>query len=294
MIERIMVVGAGLMGSGIAQVAAQANYTVVLNDLMEAGVQQGQDAIRKNLRARVDAGKMQSLEKERIEGRIVPSTTLEDAKDVDFVIEAVFEDFEVKRDVFQTIDRICRPEVIFASNTSSILITKLASTVRRQDRFVGMHFFSPVPATKFVEIIGGLRTTMEAITTAQEMVKRMKKESIQVKDVPGFLVNRINNAVRNEAYNCLMEGIATIGEIDTAVKLALGYPMGPFELADMVGLDINLRVALSLYDGYKDPRWRPSVMLEKLVACGDLGRKTGKGWYDYSTGEKKPRKDLQL
>jgi len=293
MIETIMVVGAGFMGSGIAQVASQAEYNVILNDLDQSRLQRGLKAIEENLNRRVNAGKMNLTDKQSIERRINPSTNVDDAKAADFVIEAVFEDFEVKKNVLQTIDEICRPEVIFASNTSSILITKLASTVRRQGSFVGMHFFSPVPATKLVEIVGGLRTTIETIVAAQEIVNRMQKVSIRVKDVPGFLVNRINNAMRNEAYNCLMEGIASVEEIDIAVKLALGHPMGPFEVADMVGLDIALSVAESLFNGYRDIRWRPNVLLEKLVIAGDLGRKTGMGWYNYSAGQKTPRHDLQ-
>ena len=191
-------------------------------------------------------------------------------------------------------EEICPPPVLFASNTSSIPITELATATRRPDRFAGMHFFSPVPVMKLVEIIRGLKTADETVQVIKELTDRIGKVGVFVKDGPGFLVNRVNAALRNEVYNCLAEGVATIEDIDKALKFGLGHPMGPFELGDFVGLEIGLAVAETLWENFKDPKWRPALSLRKLVASGDLGRKTGKGWYDYTSGEKKPRTDIHL
>ena len=289
-----MVVGAGLMGGGIAQVAAQNGYNVVLNDVAPEFVDKGFNTIAKNLDGQVKKEKMTAAQKDEILGRIKKSTNLEDAKDVDFIIEAAFENFEVKKDIFQKLDGICRQEVIFASNTSSIPITSLATATKRPARFIGMHFFSPVPVMRLVEVIPALKTSEETTKITEAVAMKMKKETVRVKDVPGFLVNRINAAFRAEVYNCLQEGVATLEDIDKAVKLGLNHPMGPFELADFVGIEIGLNVFKTLYEGYKDPKFRPAFILEKLVQSGDLGRKTGKGWYDYTSGEKKPRTDINF
>ncbi|MBW2334312.1 MAG: 3-hydroxyacyl-CoA dehydrogenase family protein [Deltaproteobacteria bacterium] len=292
--KKITVMGAGFMGSGIAQVAAQAGYNVILNDVTQQNVENGMENISKNLERRVGKGKLSVDTKLSVMNLISKSANLEDAKDSDFIIEAIFEDFDTKKKVFQKLDRICRQDVIFASNTSSISITKLAATVNRPDRFIGMHFFAPVPAVKLVEIIRGIKTSVETVNMTEEIVSKIRKESVRVKDVPGFLVNRINHALRNEAYRCLAENVACIQDIDKAVKYGLGHPIGPFELADFLGLDVNLNVAKILYDGYKDVRWCPNILLEQLVVSGDLGRKTGKGWYDYTSGEMKPRTDIEI
>ena len=281
------------MGSGIAQVAAEAGYEVLLYDISNEAVERGIGNVSKNLAKQVEKGKMSAEAKDAALARIVRSTSLEDAKDVDYVIEAVFENFELKKEIFQKLDEICKPEAILGTNTSSIPITKIAATVKRPDKFIGIHFFSPVPVMQLVEIICALKTSPETVAVTEEICKQMKKVTVRVKDVPGFLVNRINNALRNEAYNCMVEGVASIEDIDTALKLALRHPMGPFELADFVGLDVGLGVATSLYEGYKDAKWRPNMVLQQLVQSGDLGRKTGKGWYDYTSGEKKPRTDIQ-
>jgi len=291
-IRKIMVVGAGLMGSGITQVAVQAGYDVILNDTTEALAKKGAATLADNLDRQVKKGKMTEDEKAALTAKVTLSTSIEDAAGADFVIEAAFENFEVKRTIFRKLDGLCGPATIFATNTSSLPITKLAASVNRPDRFIGMHFFSPVPVMTLVEIIRGLKTSAETIAETEAVVERMGKESVRVKDVPGFLVNRINTALRLEAYNCLAEGVATIEDIDKALKLALRHPMGPFEVADFVGLDVGLAVIRSLFDGYKDIKWRPSMLLENLVESGDLGRKTGKGWYDYTSGEKKPRNDV--
>lgn len=293
-IQKIMVVGSGLMGSGIAQVAIQAGYDVLLNDTTEALVKKGETTLSNNLDRQVKKGKMSETDKAALMGKVRLSTSLDDAVAADFVVEAAFENFEVKRGIFQKIDKVSRPDVILATNTSSLSITKLAAAVSRPDKFIGMHFFSPVPVMALVEIIRSLKTSEETMAVTEAIVAKMGKESVRVKDVPGFLVNRISGALRAEAYNCLAEGVATIEDIDKALKLALRHPMGPFEVADFVGLDVGFAVARSLHEGYKDVKWRPSMLLEQLVVSGDLGQKTGKGWYDYTSGEKKPRKDVKF
>jgi 3-hydroxybutyryl-CoA dehydrogenase len=257
-------------------------------------MERGIAMIHKSLDGQIKKGKMTAEDKAAILSRIKLTTEWEDAKDVDFVIESIAEDYEPKRAAFEKLDGICRPDAIFATNTSSIPITRLATTVKRPDKFVGMHFFNPVPAMRLVEIVKGLKTSLDTIVISEKLVHSMKKETVRVKDVPGFLVNRINQAFRNEAYHCLSEGVASIEDIDKAAKLALNHPMGPFEVADLVGLDIGLNVLKSLHESYKDPKWWPSMNLEQLAESGDLGRKSGKGWYDYSSGEKKPRTDVEF
>jgi 3-hydroxybutyryl-CoA dehydrogenase len=293
-IKRIMVVGAGFMGSGIAQVMAAAGYEVVLSDITDEFIRKGMAAIEKNLSAGVAKGKLAEADKTATLGRIAATTELAKAGDCDLVIEAIIENKQAKLDLFRRLEEICPPHVLFASNTSSIPITELATATKRPDRFAGMHFFSPVPVMKLVEIIRGLKTADETVQAIKEITDRIGKVGVSVKDGPGFLVNRVNAALRNEVYNCLTEGVATIEDIDKALKFGLGHPMGPFELGDFVGLDIGLAVAETLWENFKDPKWRPALSLRKLVASGDLGRKTGKGWYDYTSGEKKPRTDIHL
>ncbi|MBA4422977.1 MAG: 3-hydroxybutyryl-CoA dehydrogenase [Syntrophus sp. (in: bacteria)] len=293
-IRRIMVIGAGFMGSGIAQVMAAAGHEVVLGDIAEEFIARGMDAVAKNLAGHVAKGKLSEADREAIIGRINPTTKLVPAKECDLIIEAIIENKQAKLDLFKQLEEICPPHVIFASNTSSIPITELATATRRPDKFAGMHFFSPVPVMKLVEIIRGLKTSDATIQVISDLTNKIGKIGVFVKDGPGFLVNRVNAALRNEVYNCLAEGVATIEDIDKALKFGLGHPMGPFELGDFVGLDIGLAVAETLWDNFKDPKWRPSLLLKKLVASGDLGRKTGKGWYDYTSGEKKTRTDIHL
>lgn len=293
-IKIIMVIGAGFMGSGIAQVMAASGYEVVLHDIADEFVKKGMTTVEKNLKSNVQKGKLTESEKEAIVKRITTTTSLALAKDCDLLIEAVIEKKQDKMDLFRQLDGFCPPGVVFATNTSSIPITELATATRRPDKFVGMHFFSPVPVMKLVEIIRGLKTSDATAQVIKELTERIGKVGVLVKDGPGFLVNRINMALRNEVYNCLAEGVASIEDIDKALKFGLGHPMGPFELQDFVGLDIGLAVAETLWDNFKDPKWRPALSLRKLVASGDLGRKSGKGWYDYTSGEKKPRTDINL
>ena len=293
-VKTIMVIGSGLMGGGIAQVAAQAGYNVIMNDLNMELIDRGFSTIARLLEGQVKKEKLTAAEKDATLARISKSPDLEEAKKADFIIEAAFENLKVKESIFRKLDAICREDVIFASNTSSIPITTLATATKRPDRFIGMHFFSPVPVMRLVEIIRALKTSEETTKVTEEIAAKMKKETVRVKDVPGFLVNRVNAAFRAEVYNCLLEGVATLEDIDKAIKLGLNHPMGPFELGDFVGLDIGLNVFKTLYEGYKDPRFRPALILEKLVQSGDLGRKTGKGWYDYTSGERKPRTDIKF
>ena len=293
-IKRIMVIGAGFMGSGIAQVMAAAGYDVVLMDVADGFVRKGMAAIEKNLAGSVAKGKLAEADKTATLGRIIATTELTPAKDCDLIIEAIIENKQAKMDLYRQLEEISPPHVFFASNTSSIPITELATATKRSDRFAGMHFFSPVPVMKLVEIIRGLKTADATIQVIRELTERIGKVGVFVKVGPGFLVNRVNAALRNEVYNCLAEGVATIEDIDKALKFGLGHPMGPFELGDFVGLEIGLAVAETLWENFKDPKWRPALSLRKLVASGDLGRKTGKGWYDYTSGEKKPRTDIHL
>ena len=293
-IKRIMVIGAGFMGAGIAQVMAAAGYDVILMDVADGFVRKGMAAIEKNLAGSVAKGKLAETDKTATLGRIIATTELAPARDCDLVIEAIIENRQAKMDLYRQLEEICPPHVFFASNTSSIPITELATATKRPDRFAGMHFFSPVPVMKLVEIIRGLKTADATVQAIKEITDRIGKVGVFVKDGPGFLVNRVNAALRNEVYNCLAEGVATIEDIDKALKFGLGHPMGPFELGDFVGLDIGLAVAETLWENFKDPKWRPALSLRKLVASGDLGRKTGKGWYDYTSGEKKPRTDINL
>ncbi len=293
-VKEIMVVGAGFMGAGIAQVGAQAGYTMRVYDISQAAVDKGIASVAKILSKNVEKGKITEEAKKATMALIIPSLDLADAKDSDLVIEAVLENEALKKDIFQKLDGICKPECILATNTSSIPITQLAAAVNRPDKFIGMHFFSPVPVMKLCEIIRGMKTSDETVAVTKEVADKMGKVTVIAKDVPGFIVNRINSAMRNEAYRCLEEGVASVEDIDKAMKNGANHPMGPFELADFVGLDVGFNVIKTLYAGYKDVRFAPNATLEKLVICGDLGRKSGKGWYDYSSGERKPRNDVKF
>jgi len=291
-VQSIMVVGAGLMGGGIAQVAAQNGYEVVLSDVSHELVEKGYERIAGLLEGQVRKDRITAGDREATLARIRTTSRLEVAREVDLVIEAAYESLTVKKDIFEKLDELCPGEIIFASNTSSIPISTLATATNRPDRFIGMHFFSPVPLMRLVEIIRGLKTSEDTTRTAEAVAARMQKETVRVKDVPGFLVNRINAAFRAEAFRCLLEGVASLEDIDKAVRMGLNHPVGPFELADFVGLEIGLSVFKTLHEGYKDPKFAPPLLLEKMVQGGDLGRKTGKGWYDYTSGERKPRTDV--
>ncbi len=293
-IKKIMVIGAGFMGAGIAQVGAQAGYEMYLYDISAATVEKGIAGVKKLFSKKVEKGTMTQEALDSTMALIKPSSSLEDGADADLVIEAVYENADLKKDIFSKLDAICKPECILATNTSSIPITSIAASVKRTDKFIGMHFFSPVPVMKLCEIIRAIKTSDETIQIVVEVAQKMGKVTVVAKDVPGFIVNRINSALRCEAYKCMEEGVASIEDIDKAMKAGANHPMGPFELADFVGLDVNYSVLSTLYAGYKDSKFAPNLTLEKLVTAGDLGRKSGKGWYDYTSGEKKPRTDVKF
>ncbi|MFH0976937.1 MAG: 3-hydroxyacyl-CoA dehydrogenase family protein [Spirochaetota bacterium] len=283
-IKTIGVVGAGSMGNGIAQVAAQAGYNVVMRDIEDRFVDNGMKNIDKMLSKSVEKGKMSADDKKAVMGRIRGTTKMEDLKNVDFVIEVVLEIMDVKKKVFAELDQITRPEVILASNTSSMSITEIATATKKPDKVVGMHFFNPVPLMKLVEVIRGMSSSDETIKTTLELTKKMGKEAVEVKvDMPGFLVNRLMLAVTVEALKLYETGIASIEDIDKAAKLGLNYPMGPFELMDFTGLDINYHVIKYFFEELpKELKWNLPLSLKHMVTSGKLGKKTGKGWYNYS------------
>jgi len=280
-IKRVMVVGAGQMGSGIAQVAAQAGLEVMLNDLKDEFVNRGLGVITKNLERSVAKGKITEEEKAAVLSRIKPSTSLQDAVDADIVIEAAVENMEVKTQIFKELDQITYPHVILATNTSSLPITEIAAVTRRPDKVIGMHFMNPVPVMKLVEIIRGLATSDETFNLVKELSERLGKVPVEVNDAPGFVSNRVLMPMINEAIYCVYEGIATPEAVDEVMKLGMNHPMGPLALADLIGLDTCLYIMEVLYDGFKDSKYRPCPLLRKYVAAGWLGRKTGRGFYVY-------------
>jgi len=282
-IKKIGVLGAGVMGSGIAQVAAQSGFEVVMRDIADEFVQKGLKNIEAFLNKGVEKGKVTPEEKEAALGRIKGTTAVEDLKDVDFVIEAVIEDLELKKKVFKEMDELTRSEVILATNTSSMSITEIAASTSRPDKVVGMHFFNPVPLMRLVEVIKGLETSDETVDVTWKLAERLGKTPVLVKkDTPGFIVNRIMLPQLMEAIRIYEEGIASMEDIDKAVKLGLNYPMGPFELMDLTGLDISYFV--NEYFRKELPQELKHVTphaLKAKVRAGKLGRKTGEGWYKY-------------
>jgi 3-hydroxybutyryl-CoA dehydrogenase len=280
-VARVFVVGAGQMGNGIAQVSAHAGYDTIMYDISEELVNKGLAVIRKNLDRSVSKGKVAQEERDAILGRIKTSTSLEDAAETDLVIEAVIENFEIKKEIFQKLDNIAPNHAILASNTSSLPITQLAAVTKRPEKFIGMHFMNPVPVMKLVEIIRGLATADEVYDIIEKTSLKMGKVPVWCKDVPGFVSNRVLQVMINEALWELYEGIAPAQNIDNIMKLGMNHPMGPLELADLIGLDTVLAILNVLYEGYGDPKYRPSPLLKQYVQAGWLGRKTGLGIYDY-------------
>ena len=280
-IEKIGVVGAGIMGSGIAQVASSAGYNVVLNDIEDRFLDRGLASISKSLERMVKKEKITPEDKDAIVKRIAWSTSLDDLKDVDFVVEAVIEDKPLKLDIFKRLDSICREEVILSSNTSSISITSMAAVTNRPDKVIGMHFINPVPVMKLIEVIKGLDTSEGTRKIVFDLAKKMGKKPVMAEDFPGFVSNRVLQVMINEGIYCLYEGIGTRESIDEIMKLCANHPMGPLELADLIGLDTVLNILEVLYEGYCDPKYRPCPLLKKYVEAGLLGRKTGRGFYEY-------------
>jgi 3-hydroxybutyryl-CoA dehydrogenase len=283
-IKTIGVLGAGVMGNGIAQVAAMAGYNVIMRDIEDRFVEGGLKNIDKFLAKSVEKGKMTAEQKSGIMGKIKGTTKMEDLKDVDYVVEVVLEVMDVKKKVFAELDALTRPEVILASNTSSMSLTEMATAVKKPDKVVGLHFFNPVPLMRLVEVIRGMRTSDETVAVSMDLAKKLGKEAVEVKmDIPGFLVNRLMIPHFVEAVQLFEKGIASKEDIDKAAKLGLNYPMGPFELMDLTGLDIGLAVTQYFHDNLpKELKWDPPLVWENMVKSGLLGRKVGKGWYDYN------------
>ena len=280
-IKKVAVIGGGTMGNGIAHVFAQSGYDVVLieqsDDLLEKAI----GIIAKNLGRLVKKEKISQEDADAAVARIEKSTSLDDAKDAQLVIEAVFESFEVKKEIFEKLDKVCAKDAILASNTSSIPITQIAAVTGRPEKVIGMHFMNPVPMMKLVEIIRGIATSDETRDNVFAAAESVGKTPVEVNDFPGFISNRVLIPMINEAIYCLYEGVADKEAIDTVLKLGMAHPMGPLTLADLIGLDICLDIMEVLYEGFADSKYRPCPLLRQMVQAGYLGRKTGKGFYDY-------------
>jgi len=283
-IKKVGVLGAGAMGNGIAQLAAQIGCDVILRDIKDEFVERGIKNIDKFLSRSVEKGKLEAAEKDVILGRIKGTTDMSQLKDVDFVVEAVIEDLDLKKSVFKELDELCHPEVILATNTSSMSLTEIASATSRPDKVCGMHFFNPAPLMRLVEVIRGFSTSDETVEITTGLAKKMGKVTVEVKkDSPGFIVNRIMIPHMIEAIKIVEEGIASMEDVDTAVKNGLNYPMGPFELMDLTGIDVCYFVAEYFYKELnKESKWASPNLLKTMIRANKLGRKTGAGWYDYT------------
>jgi len=281
-IKKIGVVGAGTMGNGISQVCAAAGYDVTMVDINEAAVKRGMDAIAKSLDRLLAKQKISEADKNAILGRIKPATRMEDLAAADIAIEAATENVQLKLKIFGDLDRIAKPEAILASNTSSISLTLIAGATKRPAQVIGMHFFNPVPMMQLVEVIRALQTSDATYQSVRDLASKVGKAPVEVKNSPGFVANRILLPMLNEAVYCLYEGLAKPEDIDTVMKLGMAHPMGPLALADLIGLDTCLSILEVLYDGFKDSKYRPCPLWREMVDAGYLGRKSGRGFYDYT------------
>ncbi|MGB3863467.1 MAG: 3-hydroxybutyryl-CoA dehydrogenase [Candidatus Aminicenantaceae bacterium] len=280
-INKIGIIGSGTMGTGIAQVAATSGFKVFLNDIEEESLERSLKIMDKSLSRLVEKGKI-TEDKDSILERIRITTCFADLRESDFVIEAVFEDLDVKTKVLKALDEVLAPEVILTSNTSSISITQLAALTKRPEKFMGMHFMNPVPLMPLVELIKGIATTQETYAVVKGLAEALGKVPVEANDYPGFIANRLLIPMINEAVYALMEGVGTAEAIDQVMKLGMNHPMGPLTLADLIGLDVCLDIMNVLYEGFKDSKYRPCPLLQKMVNAGYLGRKSGRGFYEYS------------
>jgi 3-hydroxybutyryl-CoA dehydrogenase len=280
-IQRVGVIGAGTMGNGIAHVFARSGYAVVLCDVERRFLDRGIETLAKNLDREVAKNKITAGDKAAALEKITPVTDRARLAECDFVVEAATEKFEVKAEIFRDLDRLARPEVILASNTSSISITKIAALTQRPEKVIGMHFFNPVPVMKLVEVIRGLATSQETFTTVHDLSVKLEKTPVEVNDAPGFVSNRVLMPLINEAIYAVMEGVATPQAIDEVFKLGMAHPMGPLTLADFIGLDVCRDIMRVMQEGLGDPKYRPCPLLLKMVDAGWLGRKSGRGFYKY-------------
>jgi 3-hydroxybutyryl-CoA dehydrogenase len=280
-VRRVGVIGAGTMGNGIAQVFAQADFDVRLIDSNAAALDSAHATIERSLGRFVEKGRLSAAERDAALAHLTTGTSVDSVGDCDYIVEAVFEDAEIKRSLFARLDQITRPDVVLASNTSSISITLLGAATNRADKVLGMHFMNPVPIMSLVELIRGQSTSAESMMTATELCMRLNKTAVESADYPGFIANRVLMPMINEAVFALMEGVGTAESIDTVMKLGMNHPMGPLALADFIGLDVCLAILDVLHTGLGDPKYRPCPLLRRMVAAGHLGRKSGQGFYKY-------------
>jgi 3-hydroxybutyryl-CoA dehydrogenase len=281
-IKTFGVIGAGQMGNGISQIAAMSGLNVIMNDIKTEFVERGLANISKILARNVEKGKMKDEEKDTVLSRIKTSVSLQDMASADFVVEAAIENEEIKFKIFKDLDEICKSQVILATNTSSIPIGRIAAQTKRPAKVIGMHFMNPVPVMKLVEVIPGIATSEETFKTTWDLAEKFGKTPAKANDYPGFIANRILLPMINEAVYCLYHGVGGREDIDTVMRLGMNHPMGPLTLADLIGLDTCLAVMETLYDGFKDSKYRPCPLLRKYVEAGWLGRKTGRGFYEYT------------
>ena len=281
-VRRVAVLGCGLMGSGIAEISAKAGFDTFVREISDQLNEKGKTAITKSLDKAVEKGKLESGARDAALGHLKFTTSLEELKDCDLIIEAVTENLELKNEMFRTLDAVCPPHTIFASNTSSLTIADMAAATNRPDRVLGLHFFNPVPVMKLVEVVRTIATSQEAYQTAFEFVRKIGKEPVEAKDTSGFIVNRLLVPYMLDAIRCLEQGLASIEDIDKSMQLGTGYPMGPFVLSDFVGIDTLYRIAEIMFEEFRESRFAPPPLLKRMVTMGYFGRKSKRGFYDYS------------